>query len=88
MDCAILNSDRQYTYFSFRNQTIRFRTSRRLEQYTEVLEWDFGYIVVMAKYESVPAMEDYIDLIPILEDLYIDANEFLSPIQKVRIQYD
>ncbi|MCD8221157.1 MAG: hypothetical protein LUD07_02985 [Clostridiales bacterium] len=88
MDYAILSNDRQYTYFTFRNQMIRFRTSRRLERYTEVLEWDFGYIVVMAKYESFPAMEDYIDLIPILEDLYIDANDFLSPIQKVRIQYD
>ncbi len=88
MDYAILSSDRQYTYFSFHNQTIRFRTSYRLERYTEILEWDFGYIVVMAKYESVPAVEDYIDLIPILEDLYIDANDFLSPIQKVRIQYD
>ncbi|MCD8337754.1 MAG: hypothetical protein LUD18_10905 [Lachnospiraceae bacterium] len=88
MNYATLNSDRNYTYFSFRNQTIRFRTSHRLERYTKVLEWDSGYIVVRAKYETIPEVEDYIDLIPILEDLYIDADDFLSPIQKVRIQYD
>ncbi|MCD7752461.1 MAG: hypothetical protein LUI10_12135 [Lachnospiraceae bacterium] len=88
MECAILSSDREYTYFSFRDQTIRFRTSRHLERYTEILEWDAGYIVVMAKYETVPEMEDYIDLIPILEDLYINVDEFLAPIQKVRVQYE
>lgn len=88
MNCAILSSDRQYTYFTFQNQTIRFRTSSRLERYTKILEWDAGYIVVMAKYETVPEMEDYIDLIPVLEDLYINSNDFLAPIQKVRIQYD
>ena len=88
MDYAILSSDKEYTYFSFRDQTIRFRTSRHLERYTEILEWDAGYIVVMAKYETVPEMEDYIDLIPILEDLYINVDEFLAPIQKVRVQYE
>ena len=88
MECAILSSDKEYTYFSFRDQTIRFRTSRYLERYTEILEWDAGYIVVMAKYETVPEMEDYIDLIPILEDLYINVDEFLAPIQKVRVQYE
>ncbi|MCD8150736.1 MAG: hypothetical protein LUE92_14490 [Clostridiales bacterium] len=88
MDYAILSSDKQFTYFSFGDQTIRFRTSRRLERYTKILEWDAGYIVVMAKYEIVPEMEDYIDLVPVLEDLYINADEFLTPVQKVRIQYD
>lgn len=88
MDYAILSSDRKYTYFSFRDQTIRFRTSRHLERYTEILEWDAGYIVVMAKYETVPEMEDYIDLIPILKDLYINVDEFLAPIQKVKVQYE
>ncbi|MCD8325444.1 MAG: hypothetical protein LUC90_01820 [Lachnospiraceae bacterium] len=74
MDYAILSSDKQYTYFSFRDQTIRFRISRHLERYTKILEWDAGYIVVMAKYETVPEIVDYIDLIPVLEDLYINLN--------------
>lgn len=29
-----------------------------------------------------------IDLVPILENLYYDADKFLEPIKKVRIQYD
>ena len=31
--------------------------------------------------------EDYIDLIPILERLYIDDSEFLKPIRKVEVRY-
>lgn len=43
----------------------------------------------MAKYLHNPNdEEEYIDLVPILKDLYVDAEEFLAPIQKVRIQYD
>lgn len=31
--------------------------------------------------------EDYIDLIPILENLYYDIDEFLKPIKGVKIDY-
>lgn len=31
---------------------IRFRTFSKLERYTKFVEWDYGYIVVMAKYEG------------------------------------
>ncbi len=42
----------------------------------------------MAKYEGCDDdEEEYIDLIPILENLYFDTNSFLKPIQKVRIEY-
>lgn len=41
----------------------------------------------MAKYEGCGEEEEYIDLIPILENLYFDPDEFLNPIQKVRIEY-
>ena len=84
---AILSSDRLFTSFMFNGHNIRFRTSPRLERYTKIIEWDNGYIVVMAKYEGCEEEEEYIDLIPILENLYFDANEFLKPIQKVRIEY-
>lgn len=48
----------------------------------------FGYLVVMAKYShSMQDEEEYIDLIPILENLYFDAEEFLKPIKEVRIEY-
>ena len=41
----------------------------------------------MAKYQDLDEVEDYIDLIPILESLYYNVEEFLKPIRKVRIDY-
>ena len=69
------------------DQVIRFATSLKLERYTEVKEWDKGYLVVMAKYKNLNEMEEYIDLIPILQNLYYDVDEFLAPIKEVRIDY-
>lgn len=85
---AILTSDRKFTSFSFNGHNIRFRTSPRLEKYTKIIEWDNGYIVAMAKYEGHDEEEEYIDLIPILENLYFDVENFLKPIEKVRISYE
>ena len=84
---AILSSDRMFTSFVFNGHNIRFRTSPRLEKYTRIVEWDHGYIVVMAKYEGHEEEEEYIDLVPILQNLYFDVDKFLKPIQKVRIEY-
>ena len=83
--CAFLSNKGLYTIFSFNNQTIRFRTSARLERYTDVREWDHGYLVVTAKYKDIGEVEEYIDLIPILDNLYYDVDEFLKPIQEVKI---
>lgn len=66
---------------------IRFLAPYSLERYTKVKEWDNGYLVVMVKYEH-NGKEEYIDLIPILNDLYFDIDEFLRPIKKVRVLYD
>lgn len=86
-NCAILKSDSQYTIFIFKDQVIRFATSSKLERYTEVKEWDKGYLVVMAKYKNMDEIEEYIDLVPILQNLYYDVDEFLAPIKAVRIDY-
>ena len=52
-------------------------------------EWDNGYIVAMAKYtHNQHPEEEYIDLIPILKNLYFDAATFLSPIKGVKISYE
>lgn len=85
---AVLSHDGEFTSFKYGGHNIRFRTSPKLEKYIEIKEWDHGYIVVMAKYVGCDtAEEEYIDLIPILENLYFDVDEFLSPIKKVRIEY-
>ena len=85
--CAVLKSDSQYTIFVFRDQIIRFTTSSKLERYTEVKEWDNGYLVVMAKYKGLDEVEEYIDLVPILQNLYYDVDKFLAPIKEVQIDY-
>lgn len=86
-NCAILSNKGEYTIFTYGDYKIRFKTSHMLERYTKVLEWDNGYLVVMAKYKNSPIdEEEYIDLIPILKNLYINAEEFLKPITKVEIQ--
>ena len=57
-----------------------------LEYYAEVKEWDNGYLVIMAKYKHNKDLEEeYIDLVPILQKLYFDADEFLKPIEGVQI---
>ena len=85
---AILSSKGDMTSFKFGNYNIRFRTPSLLQRYTEVKEWDNGYIVVTADYEGIGLTEEYIDLLPILENLYIDPQTFLKPIKSVKIEYD
>ena len=83
---ATLSNKGYMTSFIFGNYNIRFRTSSRLKRYTEVKEWDNGYIVVMADYDGIGIIEEYIDLIPILKNLYINPSIFLKPIQSVKIK--
>ena len=45
-----------------------------------------GYIVAMAKYkQNDRPEEEYIDLIPILKNLYFDPETFLATIKEVRV---
>ena len=61
-DCAFLNNSGNFTAFTYNGRTIRFRTPSSLERYTDILEWDKGYLVVMAKYKGAPAEEEYMML--------------------------
>ena len=82
---AILSSEGKYTSFSYGGNTIRFLTSPRLLRYEKVLKWDNGYLEVIANYNGKE--EEYIDLVPILENLLMDAPTFLKPIQRVEVSY-
>ena len=84
---AVLSNKGEYTTFTFGGRTITFLTSKNLERYLKVVEWDHGYLVVLAQNHDKTAHEDYIDLVPILKNLYMDADEFLKPIKDVTIQY-
>ena len=85
---AILNNVGGFSNFSFGGYHIRFKAPYSLERYVDVLKWEDGYLVVLAKYSHIAEPEEeYIDLKPILADLYIDSAEFLKPIKSVRITY-
>lgn len=83
---ATLGNENNYTVFKYGDHVIRFAAPYSLEHYTEVKEWDKGYLVVMAKYKhNQKPEEEYIDLVPILQNLYFNADEFLEPIKGVRV---
>ena len=83
---ATLSSCGRYTSFSYGGEVIRFRTSTRLDRYVRVKKWDAGYIEVVASYNGREE-EEYIDLIPILRNLYIEPDGFLKPIKRVEVSY-
>ena len=73
LEIAYLSNEGRYTFFTFRDRTIKFLTSKNLEKYTSIVEWDKGYLVVMSKNYNQEECEDYIDLVPILCNLYMDV---------------
>ena len=85
---AILSSCGNMTSLTVGDRTIRFRTSDHLVRYERVTKWDNGYIECLATYDNPPTTEEeYIDLVPILENLYFDPDEFLHGIERVAVQY-
>ncbi len=88
MNTAYISSKGRYVIFSCGNRVIRFMGPYNLQRIDKIKEWDNGYLVVDAKYDNHSEdIEDYIDLVPILERLYINPNEFLKPIQRVEVRY-
>lgn len=87
---AYLSSKGAWTTFAYGGYDFRFRTSKRLLNYVRVKEWDAscGYIVVDCLHDKLGVVEDYIDLLPMLEHLYFDAEEFLKPIRRVEVKND
>ncbi len=87
-DIAYLSSFDKYTTFTYGDIKLTFRTCDGLERYTKICRWDNGYIEVLAKYKHREIeTEEYIDLIPILDGLYMDKEEFLKDIKGVEIRY-
>lgn len=82
---AIISNDGEMTSFRYGNANIRFRTPKCLKRYVEIKEWDNGYLVVIADYEGIGLTEEYIDLEPILRNLYINPKDFLKPIKSVKL---
>ncbi len=85
---AYLNNKGDLIQFKYKNTKIRFKGPYSLEKIERIKEWDNGYLVVCAKYShSSESVEDYIDLIPILKNLYIKPENFLHEIKEVKLDY-
>lgn len=83
----MLSSSGGFSSFSYGGDVIRFATPQCLRRYLSVKRWDSGYIEVEADYGH-GGEEDYIDLVPILQNLYYDADSFLKPIKRVEVRYE
>ena len=86
---AYLSNSDDYTTFSFANQTIKFLTGSGLKRYLKIKEWkkEIGYLVVDCENADSSIEEDYIDLVPILKNLYVDPDVFLRDIKEVHLNY-
>ena len=85
---AYLSNYKECISFAFGGRTIRFKGPYSLTKLDKVKEWDNGYLVVDAYFvHSKEPVEDYIDLVPILEDLYIDSDKFLKSVKNVEIRH-
>ena len=86
---AYLSNDKDMIQFRYGDKIIRFRGPYSLERFISIKEWDNGYLVVMAKYKhNEKPEEEYIDLIPILKNLYFDTDEFCKQIKGVKVAND
>ena len=86
MGVAYLDNIPNYTIFSYKGRSIKFKTSKVLEYFTEIKSYHNGFLVVMAKFSTQKEPEeDYIELGPILENLLIEPAEFLAGIERVEI---
>lgn len=85
---AYLGNKKDCIHFKYGDKNIRFKGPYSLKRIEKIKDWDKGYIVIDAEYSNQKDLvEDYIDLVPILQNLYIDADSFLKPITEIRLDY-
>ena len=85
---AYLSNEGRYTIFRFGGERLKIIAPPPLERYDRVVRWHHGRITVMTKYAHNDAdIEEYIDLLPTLNNLFYDADAFLEPIKYVEVAY-
>ena len=87
-DTAYLSAENGYAFFQYLDQTIMFLIGTSIQKFVRVKEWDDGYIVVDEETKDQHQRESYIDLRPILGNLYMNGDDFLKPIKKVEVKQD
>lgn len=85
---AYLYNEGRYTKIRIRDRVITIIAPYSLERYISVKKWDYGYIEVMTKYShSEEPIEEYIDLLPVLDELYMDPKKTLDGIDRLEVCY-
>ena len=85
---AYIYNEGRYTKIRIKDRVITIIAPGSLERYIAVKKWDYGYIEVMTKYaHDDELIEEYIDLIPILEELYMDPEEILGGVDNLEVCY-
>jgi|GEM_PF-572775 len=86
MKTAYLYNEGDYTFFKVGREIVKFRTSPYLENYTEIKEYDDGYMVLMAQLSTLPVPdEDYFDIKGVFNELELDTS-VLSQVSEVIIK--
>lgn len=77
--------EKEYICFDYKNRTIRFLGPYSLERFLRIVSYEQGLITVIGLYNG-EEVEDYIDLNYVLDQLYIDPEEFLHGLSEVKIK--
>ena len=80
---ALLGNNGRMISFETGGKCVRFLGPKCLRKFQSVKKWHAGYIEVMADYGD-RIEEDYIDLVPIFENLMIDR-ALLDSIDNVEV---
>lgn len=89
-DTAYLSNEGRYTIFEYNGTRLKIIAPEPLVKYLKINEFipEKGYIAVLTDYSCFKQPEEeYIDLIPTLKNLLIDADAFLKPIKKLKLRY-
>ena len=90
-DTAYLSNEGRYTIFEYNGTRLKIIAPEPLVKYLEINEFipKKGYIAVVTDYSCFKQPEEeYIDLIPTLNNLLMDADAFLKPIKKLKLRYE
>lgn len=90
-DTAYLSNEGRYTIFEYNGTRLKIIAPEPLVKYLKINEFipKKGYIAVLTDYSCFKQPEEeYIDLIPTLNNLLMDADAFLKPIKKLKLRYE
>lgn len=81
---AYLSNEGRYTIFEMPNMRLKIIAPKPLKKYTDIIRWNDGNLTVMAKYSVYEEpIEEYIDIREAIDELGLNAEKYLDPIESV-----